>query len=146
MILLVKQQLELHLVDKKIATAMSCNLFDETLNDLIDIAYDTSKQKSIAVYANSMTTAAVGTCSDDELSNLETDKESLEAIVTDNESELNKHQKCCHSSHQTQEEIQKRPVPQPTLFPVLKSVVIHPIRLNKKFRNNQFLSQLCFQY
>ena len=67
---------------------MTCSLFDENLDDLIDIANDTPKQKSIAIYANSLTGTTVGTCSDDELSNLEADKEALEAIVTDYETEL----------------------------------------------------------
>ena len=73
---------------QKREAGMTCSLFDETLDDLIDIANDTSKQKIIATYADSLTTATIGTCTDDEMSNLEADKESLEAIVTDYESEL----------------------------------------------------------
>ena len=70
------------------AASMTCSLFDETLDDLIDIASDTSEQKNIATYADSLTTADVESCSDAELANLESDKESLEAIVADYQTSL----------------------------------------------------------
>ena len=70
-------------------TEVTCTWFDETLDELIDIASDTSKQSQIATYSDSFKNANVGSCSADEKSNLEADKDLLEDIVEYYEGILN---------------------------------------------------------
>ena len=74
---------------RQMRTEVTCTWFDETLDELIDIASDTSKQSQIATYSDSLKNANVGSCSADEESNLETDKDLLEDIVEDYEGILN---------------------------------------------------------
>ena len=71
---------------RKRDTSQTCSWFDTTLEELIDIASDTSEQSNIATYADTLTEANVDSCSESEETKLKSHKESLEGIIDDYES------------------------------------------------------------
>ena len=67
----------------RLSSEWSCSMFDTALYDLREIAHDHTKHRDIADLAQILTAAAVGACSEEEQSSLQSHKTALHGHIAE---------------------------------------------------------------
>ena len=67
----------------RLSSESSCSMFDTALYDLREIAHDHTKHRDIADLAQILTAAAVGACSEEEQSSLQSHKTALHGHIAE---------------------------------------------------------------
>ena len=73
----------------RLSSELSCSMFDAALYDLREIAHDHTKHREIADLAQTLTTADVGSCSQEEQTSLQSHKATLHEKIAEHLEKVN---------------------------------------------------------